>query len=240
MSHLKATQSGALVLAGLIVGVTACGGEIAGRVSQHGGVDLVKVTSDDVAGLPDSQRYTIDLQIPGVAYDVDLSRGSVSHDRIGVVTPDGRDVALRDWLKEVGALDREIEQPELGNRFRIVAHAADMAALRLPQPQPAAGAEDVATGEGLSRATRSLRFNEGTIVENGCDGLPGGSCGLFACSCRGEDDCNRMFCGGKCSGGAYCTGSGSTAYCFCVRGSVGVRGPTTRFQSRAASPRLAF
>ena len=140
MSLFKATQSGALMLAGLIVGVTACGGQIVGQASQHSGVDLVKVTADDVADLPDSQRYTIDLQTQGVAYDVDLSRGSVSHDRIGVVTPDGRDVALRDWLKEVGALDKEIEQPELGNRFRIVGHAADMTALRLPQPQPAAGA----------------------------------------------------------------------------------------------------
>lgn len=239
MSHLKATQSGVLVLAGLIVGVTACGGEIAGQGSQHGGVDLVKVTSDDVAGLPDSQRYTIDLQTPGVAYDVDLSRGSVSHDRIGVVTPDGRDVALRDWLKELGALDREIEQPELGDSFRIVADAADMAALRLPQPQPSAGAEDLVTGEGPSRATRSLRSGE-TIIENGCDGLPGGSCGLFSCSCRGEDDCNRMFCGGKCGGGAFCTGSGSTAYCFCGRAAVGVRSPATRLQPRAASSRLAF
>jgi hypothetical protein len=53
-----------------------------------------------------------------------------------------------------------------------------------------------------------------TIIEAGCDGLPPSGCGTFACECRGDEECNRMFCAGKCKS-AICTGSGDTSSCWC-------------------------
>jgi hypothetical protein len=47
------------------------------------------------------------------------------------------------------------------------------------------------------------------------------TCSGGICTCFGDDDCNEMFSGGACSGGAMCHDNGTTVYCQCQGGGGG-------------------
>jgi hypothetical protein len=77
-------------------GTTAAAGP---QTSPACEVQIVRVTADTIARLPQGKPYVVDLTRTGVAYDLDSTARTIDFSRIVVRTRTG-EVALTAWLKE--------------------------------------------------------------------------------------------------------------------------------------------